>query len=86
MTFKEYSKIRNLGWYRLENLPKDVQEDLLRLIEQNDRHIGFIIYHSHMRENDQLVFKGLKIGYYWRTIKPSFRQRNWFWRAKRIEY
>jgi len=87
MTFKEYCKTHKLGWYRPEDLPEDVREDLFQLVEQDDRHIGFVIYPSHVRENGHLVFKGIKVGYYWRTIKPvlTVEPWHWFWRIKKVE-
>lgn len=88
MTFKEYCKTHTLGWYRPEELPEDVREDLYRLLENNNRHIGFVIYHSHVRKEDHIVFEGMKIGYYWRTIKPmlSLEPWHWFWRIKKIDH
>lgn len=88
MTFKEYCKTHTLNWYRPEGLPEDVREDLYRLLENNSRHIGFVIYHSHTRKEDRVAFEGMKIGYYWRTIKPmlSLKPWHWFWRIKKIDY
>jgi len=88
MTFKEYYKTHKLGWYRPEGLPEDVREDLYRLLEDNSRHIGLVIYHSHVRKEDHIVFEGMKIGYYWRTIKPmlGLEPWRWFWRIKKIDH
>lgn len=88
MTFKEYYKANKKGWYREEELPQDVREDLFELLEAEDNHIGIIVYHSHIRNGKNLRFEGMKIGYYWRTIKPVLTMEpwRWFWRAKKIEY
>lgn len=87
MTFKEFCKTHKLGWYRVEELPEDVKKDLSELLENDDKHIGFTIYQSHITDdNGNIHFQGMKIGYYWRTIKPmtNLEPWNWFWRIKRF--
>ena len=88
MTFKEYCKTHKLGWYRPEDLPEDVHEDLLKLLEVEDKRIGIMLYHSHTREGNNLHFNGIKIGYYWRTFQPCLQMGpwNWFWRLKKVQY
>lgn len=88
MTFKEFYKGNLRGWYREDELPTDVRENLFQLLEKEDRHIGIIVYHSHVLDDGNLRFEGMKVGYYWRTLKPvlTLEPWRWFWRAKRVEY
>ena len=88
MTFKEFYFTRGKGWYRVEELPEDVREDLFKLLEAEDKRIGIIVYHSHNLVGKALHFEGMKIGYYWRTFKPCLQMEpwRWFWRLKKVEY
>ena len=88
MTFKEFYFTRGKGWYRIEELPEDVRKDLFELLEAEDKRIGIVVYHSHVSENNDIHFEGMKIGYYWRTFKPCLQMEpwNWFWRLKKITY
>ena len=73
MTFIEYYKKNhtNHEWMRLEELPADVVEDLMKELRNGNRKIGMIIYDSHIIENDHIVYKGRKIAYYVRKFTPE---------------
>ena len=68
MTFIEYYKARSIGWYRIEELPEDVKQDLWERLENGDKQIGYLIYHSH--GGNPCTFQGMKIGYYVRSKNP----------------
>lgn len=83
MNFKElkrWYKNTNQGFHFVEQLRAtntDVLEAFERELEHNTGRIGCYVYHSHVLENDKLVFKGMKIGYYVRSKNP------FSWKSKR---
>ena len=80
MTFKEFYKKSTYGALDMEWLPKDVKEDLLTRIDNEDKHIGVFIYASHiLGEDGHLHCDGYYISYYWRHFSLRFP-----WKMKRV--
>lgn len=83
MNFKElkkWYKEKGLGFYFVEQLRTtrpDVLEAFERELAQNTGRVGCYVYHSHTLKNDELVFEGMKIGYYVRSKNP------FSWKSKR---
>lgn len=84
MNFKElkrWCKNSGLGFYFVEQLRAtrpDVLEAFEKELANNTGRVGCYVYHSHTLENDTLVFKGMKIGYYVRSKNP------FSWKSKRV--
>ena len=75
-------------------LPDDVRKDLFNLLENDDKRIGFIIFHVYViQKNGSRECDGMDIGYYVRSWHPTFIYTNIklhdipcglrFWRMKR---
>lgn len=84
MTFKElkrWYKKKDLGYHSVEQLRithPDVLEAFERELQHNTGRVGCYVYHCHALENDKLVFKGTKVGYYVRSKNP------FSWKFKKV--
>lgn len=81
MNFFQFNRYCKKGWYTLEELPKDVKIDLYKRLEKNDRRIGLMIYHSHDGKGQ---FRGMRVGYYVRTLVPQMYAKDKMWKARRM--
>ena len=84
MTFKElkkWYKKNGLGFYFVEQL-KTTRPDVLEAFEKelgaNTGRVGCYVCHYHTKINDEVVFSGMKIGYYVRSKNP------FSWKSKRV--
>ena len=84
MTFtelKKWCKNRGLGFYAVEKLKynhPDVLEAFETELKKNTGRVGCYVYHSHSIVNDEVVFDGMRIGYYIRSKNP------FSWTSKRV--
>ena len=74
-SFIQYYKKSGFGWLRMEQLPVEVQKDLMKRLARCDKRIGVYVYHSH--EGSPLHFVGMEVGYYVRSKNPF----SWKFRA-----
>ena len=76
MGFIEFykKKCKYHRWWTEEELPEDVKKDLWKLLENDDKRIGFAVLHNHRLnpETNELEFKGMVVGYYVRSWHPHF--------------
>lgn len=83
MSFKElkrWYKNTDRGFHFVEQLRitrPDVLEAFERELANNTGRVGCYVYHCHTIENGEMVFKGMKIGYYVRSKNP------FSWKSKR---
>lgn len=84
MNFKELKRWyenAGMGFHFVEQL-RTTRPDVLEAFERelgcNTGRVGCYVYHSHMVENGELVFKGMKIGYYVRSKNP------FSWKSKKV--
>jgi hypothetical protein len=76
---KRILQTRMYGWIK----DSDIAEEDKPIVYQGikDKKVGIFIYHSHeYREPGKLVFKGFKIGYYYRSKNP-FK-----WKHKQVAF
>lgn len=80
MTFKElkkWYKERKTRFYSVDQLKgshPEVLEAFERELSKNSGKVGCFVYHSHIKENDRVVFEGMKVGYYVRSKNPFSRR------------
>lgn len=97
MGFIEYYKkhSKHCAFFSLELLPEDVKNDLIKLLNNCDRRIGFYVTHSfEINSNKEPINTKMNISYYVRTWHPSFFYSDWFghmipvgirfWRMKKV--
>lgn len=90
MNFINFYKMnsKHHRWFRMEDLPEETKADLIKLLSENDRRIGYFVYHSHGWNDDhtEVIFKGMEIGYYVRSWHPRFVYGECFIFGHLIEY
>lgn len=84
MTFKElkrWYKNTGRGFHLVEQLRTthpNALEAFERELAHNSGRVGCYVCHSHILENDKLIFKGMEIGYYVRSKNP------FSWKFKKV--
>lgn len=74
MGFIEYYKkhSKHCTFFSLESLPEDVKDDLIRLLNNRDRRIGFYVTHSfEINSNKEPINTKMNISYYVRAHFPD---------------
>ena len=70
--YKAHRKHGNKMFWSEGELPEEIKADLWKLLEKEDKRIGFYVYHNHIWNAEQscMEFKSMEVAYYVRSWCP----------------